>query len=127
MNQLTIRQALDEWFQPVQGRKVSPKNIKNVWTVFKLYVSPPLGLGTKGPAHKGFGNSLEQTDWQAFMKACQRYYDKYVAFLSTQDSALADQVPCPQENLLAFLRLVFDREFEARVAAGTVSVESKRN
>ena len=127
MNQLTIRQALDEWFQSVQGRKVSQKNIKNVWTVFKLYVSPALDLRTEYPAHKGFGNSLEQTDWLTLMKACQRYKDKYVAFLSTQDSALADQVPRPQENLPAFLLLVFDREFEARVAAGTVSVESKRN
>ncbi|MCY7274862.1 MAG: hypothetical protein LH702_14320 [Phormidesmis sp. CAN_BIN44] len=127
MNKLTIHQSRIDWSQSGKGQKISQKDIKNIWTAFKRYIFLALGLGTEDPAHKGFGNSLEQIDWLTFMKACQRYYNNYVVFLSTQDSAPDPQISCPKENLLAFLLLVFDREFEARVVAGTVSAESKRN
>lgn len=127
MQKLTIHHALSEWYQSSKRQKISQKATKNVETAFKRYIFPELGLKTLDLTTKEFSNSLEQLNFPTLLKACQRSYNKEVTSLSAQDSALTDQVPVPQENLPAFLMRIFDQQFDAAVATGRLSPESKRN
>lgn len=127
MDKTTVKQALDGWSQSGKERKISEKDIKNAQTALKRYVLPGLGLGTEDLATKGFGDFLAKLYFTTLMQACQRLYDKNVTSLETQDSTLTSQFPSPKENIAAFILQIFDQQFDAAVATGILSAESKRN
>lgn len=123
MEKFTFAQFLTGWSQPAKDHKVSDNDFKNVRTAFKNYVFPAIGVCSNDLASKGFGDVCDKLTLKQFVEACVRCYDKELA----QNPHLSETLPHPKENLHGFVLFFFDRDFDARIAAGAVSQESKRN
>lgn len=123
MEKFTFTQFLSGWSQPAKDHKVSDNDLKNARTAFKNYVFPTIGICSNDLASKGFGDVCDKLTLQKFMEACVRCYEKETA----QNPHLSETLLHPKENLHGFVLFLFDRDFDAKVAADLVSAESKRN
>lgn len=123
MEKFTFTQFLTGWSQPAKDHKVSDNDFKNVRTAFKNYVFPAIGVCSNDLASKGFGDVCDKLTLKQFVEACVRCYEKELA----QNPHQSEMLLHPKENLHGFILFFFDRDFDARIAAGAVSQESKRN
>lgn len=123
MEKFTFTQFLSGWSQPAKDHKIGNNDLKNVRTAFKNYVFPAIGVCSNNLASKGFGDVCDKLTLKQFVEACVRCYAKELA----QNSHMSEVLPHPKENLHGFVLFLFDRDFDAKIAANIVSEESKRN
>lgn len=121
----TLAFALNSWAASNCKNGVLAQKLAR--TVLKLYVLESLGFDTRGMKRRDFKAFCEKLLLSRLAKELVKYRKKQQDQLFAPVGKTLTPLPLPEGRLVDLMSLIFDCQFDAAVAVGTTSQETKRN